>query len=351
MSAKENILFVGTSSSPQCWYRCALPARALGADWIGADGAPPTPVIRTGQAGRRLAGVEDFATYDIVVLQIVLGREWERAIRELRARGVTVLYEIDDYAHGIRKAKGHAFAAKFDKEFVAKIERAMRACDGIICSTDYIATRYRAFNANVWVCQNGLDLGRYALTRPPRETVTIGWSGGTGHGPALSPWLRELPPIMEAHPEVRLMTIGDRGNLTPFAQTFGEERAIELGWSAIEVYPSAMANFDIALAPATNSAFFRGKSDLRWLEASALGIPVVADPVLYPQIEDGVTGLHASTPAEARAAIEALVDDAALRARIGEAARAYVQDHRSSAAVAPQWKAVFDDVRRLAEAA
>jgi glycosyltransferase involved in cell wall biosynthesis len=72
---------------------------------------------------------------------------------------------------------------------------------------------------------------------------------------------------------------------------------------------------------------------------------------VYPSIEDGVTGLHAATPAEARAAIMALVDDAALRSRIGHAARDYVREHRSSAAVAPQWAAACAQACALAQAA
>jgi glycosyltransferase involved in cell wall biosynthesis len=147
------------------------------------------------------------------------------------------------------------------------------------------------------------------------------------------------------------MSVGERGFSKPLVERFGAERTMEVPWAALEVYPAAMANFDIALAPATNSGFFRGKSDLRWLEASALGIPVVADPVVYPQIEDGVTGLLAATPAAAREAILSLVDDPALRVRIGDAARDHVRTHRSSAAVAPQWSAVFAQARAMARAA
>jgi glycosyltransferase involved in cell wall biosynthesis len=347
-----NVLFVGIDMTPLCWYRCALPARALGADWAGIRGGPSALEFHTGHAGRPLRSIADFATYDIVVLQQMRGKAWLGAIRDLQAAGVTVLYEIDDYLHGISKAKGHLFAEHFGGAVLAEHEASMRACDGIICSTRYIATRYRAFNANVWVCENGLDLGRYALTRRERETVTIGWSGATGHRPALIPWLRELAGIMDARPNTRIMTVGERGYATPFIERFGPERAIELAWTkSIEVYPAAMANFDIALAPATNSAFYRGKSDLRWLEASALEIPVIADPVVYPSIEDGVTGLHATTPADAREAMLTLIDDAGLRARIGSAAREYVREHRTSAAVAPQWTHAFEQARALARAA
>ena len=58
-----------------------------------------------------------------------------------------------------------------------------------------------------------------------------------------------------------------------------------------------MSTFDVALAPSGNNNLFRGKSDLRWLEASALGIPVVGDPAVYPEIEDGITG-SAALPIE-----------------------------------------------------
>ena len=71
-----------------------------------------------------------------------------------------------------------------------------------------------------------------------------------------------------------------------------------------------MTLFDVAIAPSAENNQFRGKSDLRWLEASALGIPLVAHPDVYPDIEDGVTGVHASTPDEVEAALLRLIDDA-----------------------------------------
>jgi glycosyltransferase involved in cell wall biosynthesis len=351
MTAAANVLFVGLDMTPLCWYRCALPARALGADWIGVSGEPPNLVKHTGELQREVTGVADFSSYDVVVLQQPRGTAWLRTIRDLQDAGVTVLYEVDDYLHGVRKAKHHAFASVFDRKLLAAAELTMRACDGLICSTEYIAKRYRAFNPNAWVCQNGLDCGRYALTRRERDTVTIGWAGGTAHWPALEPWLRQLGGVMDARPHTRFMSVGVPSHAAPFAERFGAERAVGLPWAPLESYPAAMSSFDIALAPATNSGFFRGKSDLRWLEASALGIPLVADPVLYSSIEDGITGLHAATPTAAREAIMALIDDPQLRSRIGGAARDFVRKHRSSAAVAPQWTAAFDQVRALTRAA
>jgi glycosyltransferase involved in cell wall biosynthesis len=108
-----------------------------------------------------------------------------------------------------------------------------------------------------------------------------------------------------------------------------------------------MANFDIAIAPAGRSNYFRAKSDLRWLEAGALGLPVVADPFVYGEIEHGVTGLHAETAEEAERHLLALVDDREARERIGAAARAHVVEHRSSAVMARRWVDVLAEAGEL----
>lgn len=346
-----NVLFVGIGTTAPCWYRCALPARALGADWIGIGGDPSALTVRTGGFSRRIAAIDDLASYDVVVLQQPRGQAWLNTIADLQARGTRVLFEIDDDVHGAAKAAYHGTAASFGKTMLRSLELAMRACDGLVCSTEHVAARYRRFNPTVWVCQNGIDLGRYALTRPPRDRVTIGWAGGTGHRPAMVPWLREMLHVLAARPATNFMSVGAEDFASALAERFGPRRCIGLPWGPIETYPAAMSSFHIALAPAAPTAFFRAKSDLRWLEASALGIPTVADPVLYPAIEDGVTGLHAATPIEAREAVLALVDDEGLRARIGTAARDDVRARRCIDTVAPQWALALAEVQAPARAA
>jgi glycosyltransferase involved in cell wall biosynthesis len=346
-----NALFVGLGTSASCWYRCALPARALGADWIGVAGAPTALTIRTGQISRDIGGIDDLASYDVVVLQRQHGLAWCNAIAELRRRGTRVLFEIDDDVHGAADAPYEGTANGLDAAALRALEQAMSACDGLICATEHLAARYRRFNDEIWVCANGIDLGRYALSRTPRETVTIGWAGGSGHRAAMAPWIGEVAQLLAERPATCFMTVGAEDFASALAERFGAARCIGLPWGPIETYPAAMSSFDIALAPVAPTASFRAKSDLRWLEASALGVPTVADPALYGSIEDGVTGLHAATPAQARAAIMALVDDEELRRRIGAAARAHVREHRCIDAVAPQWASALAGVRAVAHAA
>ena len=333
-------LFVGLGASGPAWYRAALPATALGADWVGVRGTPPELRFVTGDNGR-VRSREDLFGYDVVVVQQVRGREWVALIRELQARGARVLYEIDDLLDAVRKTAGHEHAKSFDRQWVVASEMAMRVCDGVICSTEFLARRCASVNPQVSVCRNGLDLRRYDLTRLARETVTIGWAGGAGHEAAVKPWLPAVREVLRARPETRFMTVG-----APYAQLleddFGPERAIALPFGQIETYPAAMSNFDVALAPAAPTNFFRAKSDLRWLEASALGIPVVADPGVYPDVEHGATGLLAASPAEAAEHLHALAASRALRERIGAAAREAVTRTRRIEVVAEEWRAVLE---------
>jgi glycosyltransferase involved in cell wall biosynthesis len=337
-------LFVGRGNGGVCWYRCTLPATVLGADWVGVTERPPNLRFVAGVTGGAIS-IDAFAGYDVVVLQQPIGEEWMKVIRSLQAAGVTVLFEVDDYMQAVRKIESHELKDIFTKEWVRSAELNMRVADGVICSTEWLARRYRAFNQNVWVCPNGIDLARYAYSRPERDTVTIGWAGGVGHVASVRPWLRAVAGVLRARPETRFVTVG-----APFADElageFGAERCRSLPFTSLEVYPASMSVFDVALAPSGNNNLFRGKSDLRWLEASALGIPVIGDPDVYPEIEDGVTGLAAATEAEAEAAMLALVDDAARRRALGEAARAYVAEHRRIEVAAQRWAEVLHEARQ-----
>ena len=173
--------------------------------------------------------------------------------------------------------------------------------------------------------------------------MTIGWAGGIGHKASLARWEAPVRNVMRARPETRFVSVG-YGAATPFIEEFGLERAMPYPGAKIEVYPATMALFDIAIAPSAENNLFRGKSDLRWLEASALSIPLVAHPEVYPEIEDGVTGLHASTPAEVEAALQRLIDDPELRERIGRQAHEKVAQERRIEVMAENWRAVLEEV-------
>ena len=338
-------LFVGKAGSGVCWYRCTLPAMALGLDWVSLLGDPPHVAMRTGVTSSPVS-FDDLSDYDVVVLSQPFAEGWRRTIRALRDAGTTVLFETDDYVHAVSKIDSHELQGYFTKELLRSAELNMRLADGVICSTPYIARQYRAFNRRVWVCRNGLDLPRYDPQPPPRTGVTIGWAGGIGHDEAVRRWLPTVAEVLRLRPEARFVTVG-----APFArlleQEFGPERCQSVPGAPLEMYPAAMTRFDITIAPAAHNKLYRGKSDLRWMESSALGIPVVCDPYTYGDVEDGVTGFHARSLDELRSTLLTLIDEPELRRHVGEAARDEVRAHRRAEVAAEQWAEVLREVAEL----
>lgn len=330
------ILFIGLGKSPVLWYRMALPAQHMGADWIGIQGDPPRPKLLTGLV-RGATALPSYDDYKVIVLQQVRGMRWMRLIRDLQDRGITVLYEVDDFLHGVGDQDDHDFRSFYTKDVLKGLELCMRQCDGMIVSTAYLAERYARLNRNVWVCENGIDTARYRVSKPARDTINVGWSGATGHTRTIAPWFAGVATVMEANENVCFVSVGQPHFAAPFKQMFGEHRAIGIPFTMIENYPGAMSMIDIAIAPAGKSPWWLGKSDLRWLEAGALGIPIIADPALYPKITDGVDGFHASSPDQALQVLRRLVDDEEERTRVGDSARAYVGEHRDIAIACRRW--------------
>jgi glycosyltransferase involved in cell wall biosynthesis len=343
MLSADRILFMGLGKSAVFWYRCALPAINLNADWVGVVGEPPTLHVVTGLVKGDTV-LPNYADYDVVIIQQPSGLKWVDQIHALQARGIKVLFECDDYLHGVAKQATHDYAKYYNKAQLAKFEMCMRACDGLIASTEYIARRYSKFSKRTFVCKNGIDMARYNLTIPERSTVNVVWAGATGHVQTLLPWLDELLRIMRAYDNVCFVSIGQPGLAVPFQQELGESRAIGVPFTTLEAYPAAMTLGDIALAPGSTTSWMRGKSELRFFEAASLGIPLIANSGVYPSIEHDVTGYHANTPSEAATCLRYLIENESERKRLGAAAKKYVRENHHIRVAALQWYEVCSAV-------
>lgn len=339
----SRVLFLGKGASAVCYYRVMLPAMAMGADWAGIHGNPP----KIGVASSLIKGDTRkpellSGHYDFVVLQQMVGPAWLDLIEKMQAQGIKVLFEIDDYLHAIPRMEDHAFRENFTPEVLQQIEESMAACDGMIVSTPYLKRKYGRYAKRTFVCPNGIDLARYDLESPEREDhINVGWAGATGHFNAVRPWFQQVHFVMQHHENVNFVSIGER-YADAFREVHGKERALSVPFAAIEQYPSAMTLLDIALAPAGQNRFFRGKSDLRWIEAGALGIPVIADAALYSDIKQGETGFKASNAEQMLEFLYALINSPDLRKEIGANAKAYVTEHRTIQTLKRNWERAFN---------
>jgi hypothetical protein len=325
------VLFIGLGRSAVCHYRCRLPAEALGHDWIGVshDFAVET--------GGKAHGIPDIDSYDTVVCQQAHGVKWERRIDKLHEKDVRVLYDTDDYLHGIRHLIDHGSSQHFTPGLMKKYDRCMAMCDELIVSTPFLAERYRSINPHVTVCRNGIDPDRYDYVKPTRDYITVGWAGGTGHYSAVRSWLEGgILDALEDHPTSQFLAIGQPEVAQLAVERLGDDRALGVPFGPFRTYSTAMAGIDIFLAPAGQDKWYRGKSDLRWLEASALGQPCICAPRLYPEAE-----YVASSPDDAARILRDLLSDPASIAAAGQRARETVLSHRSFPDAVAPWRTLL----------
>jgi glycosyltransferase involved in cell wall biosynthesis len=140
-----------------------------------------------------------------------------------------------------------------------------------------------------------------------------------------------LAGIVAQRPDARLLVIGrgERGEerqMLDLAERAGVAGAIDYrGWLEPAQIPEVIATADIALVPVDDTLINRARCSAKLLELMAAGLPVVGSRVgqMSEYIRDGESGLLAA-PGEpaalARGAI-ALLNDAALRARLANGAR------------------------------
>ena len=113
---------------------------------------------------------------------------------------------------------------------------------------------------------------------------------------------------------------------------------VHIPWTA-EGEIDALRAFDIGMVPLGSSDFDRGKFPFKMLQFMALGLPVVASRIGTPSevIADGVSGFLAESSRDWLDALKALVQDPALRGRVGRAGRALLETQYTVEVVAPKF--------------
>jgi glycosyltransferase involved in cell wall biosynthesis len=109
-----------------------------------------------------------------------------------------------------------------------------------------------------------------------------------------------------------------------------------------------LLQFDVGLMPQPNEEWAKGKCGCKALQYMAVGIPPVAsrNGMLPEIIEDGRSGLLATTHDDWLRCLERLMDDPALRASLGNRGKAAVRERYSARTQVPRVAEIF---RRAAE--
>jgi O-antigen biosynthesis protein len=325
------ILIVGALEIPQC-FRYRVRQRQRHCNALGVD----CTILDWRQVTAARAAVD---RHDAVIFYRVPGHPEQLALIEAaQRRGLATFWEVDDliFDRDAYLANGnfHRLPEPVRDTILGEIPKclqALQACGCGIASTPGVATAMRnAGVATVYIIENALDAATEAAgetararraTQPRQDALTIFYgSGSSAHDADFACAAPAIAEVMRLHAHVKLSVIGELA-LPPCLDDLSG-RVVRLPYCRFDAYLGHLAAADINMAPLQNCRYNDGKSTIKYIEASALGLASVCSPraPFKEIISHGANGLLAETADDWRAALLELVTSRELRDRMSNAA-------------------------------
>ncbi|MBP5870822.1 glycosyltransferase family protein [Streptomyces scabiei] len=261
---------------------------------------------------------------DVVVLQRVTHAYMAQAVGIMRAKGITVVVDVDDDLSSIHPSNPawqvHRPGAGLHSWH--NVALACRNASLVTVSTPALLDVY-ARHGRGHVLPNYLPDYYYGLPRV--DSDTIGWPGSYHSHPN--------DPESLGGAVARLVDEGAefvmRGDSTGAGRAFGLAADPPGGPVPIEEWPRAVASLGIGIAPLADTKFNRAKSWLKPLEMSACGVPWVASPrAEYERLHKLGAGVLADRPRAWHRELKRLRESPQLRAELSESGRAVAEGLR-----------------------
>jgi O-antigen biosynthesis protein len=285
--------------------------------------------------------LRELSNWDIVWIARPLDWTILLVIREARRLRKPILIDLDDWLLDVPANNPDAdfFRTRPRREIV---HTALRAATAVTVSTHCLADWCTVLGLRTHVLPNAIDADQFKL--PPRhdDRLVVAFCGTATHSDDLSLVARPLYDVLRQHKgRVRVVAVG-----CPIPELQGMDGYEHHASVPAGKYPSLLSRLciDIGLAPLHDTTFNRAKSDIKYLEYSAVGAVTIASavtPYLSSIREERGMLVQPNNMEGWSRAINLAVGDSPLRHRLGAAARDWVRRERSIQATAGRWEAVF----------
>lgn len=296
-------------------------------------------------------------TGDILLLhRVKLDTFTAKYIEYARSLGLIVVYDTDDL---IFSKNCVDYLKRINRPWYASIietnpyREAMSLCDVVLVSVPYLALQAQQ-HADVRVMRNALSVQylegadrvyKKRLEETGREGVTIAYlSGSSTHDYDFKLVEPALLALLSKHSCVNVLVVGPLHYSREFLTYTG--RFTHLEWVAYSDLPKLFDDIDINLVPLEiDQPFCQSKSELKYIEAGACGVPSVMSPtdVFLELIENKSNGILVEYDNWLEA-LEHLIENPAQRIAIGNAARNRILCKYSPAARAKEWEELMNDI-------
>lgn len=297
---------------------------------------------------------------------VIADRFWHRKVTFAQAAGLVetirrasaaFIYALDD---NLLELSPDLHDITKEQRWV--VEFFLRQADQVIVTTRPLRDQLASFNANIVVMPNALDERLLPSSRSlepapalfePRPIV-IGYMGTLTHDEDLLMILPALKEIGQRYAGlVEFQVIGAVGReetrraLAELPARFIQPRAEEIEYPLFILWFGSEVHWDIGLAPLRDTPFTRGKSDIKFLDYSAIGAAGIYSrvPAYESTVRHRQTGWLVDNKVEAwLEALEALLADEPLRRKVARQAAEYLYTERTLARRARDWLGLLENL-------
>jgi glycosyltransferase involved in cell wall biosynthesis len=278
---------------------------------------------------------EPLSGFDVAHVEHLRGARYAAAL----GRELPVVWDsVDCISYLFRQAASHSRTffgrcmTRFELPRTEALERAMPARVSRVLLTSPVDRQAYAtlltepaLAARLSVLPNGVDTDYYQPGSEPPEQARLVFTGKLSYHANATAALylieKIMPRIWMTHPDTRLSIAGQSPG-PALRSAAGRDARVELHANVLDLRPH-LARAQVAIAPMVYGAGIQ----MKVLEAMAMGRPVVATSRATSALQAvaGAEYLRADSTAEIAQAVRSLLDDASLRARVGQAGLAYVK--------------------------
>lgn len=270
---------------------------------------------------------------------------FEAMLKEIRLKNKVSIYAVDDLVIDTKYTDNLPVVEamipedrKIYDDGVNRHNKLMKHCDYAITTTECLADELRKYKnfKDVYIDRNAMSdemvfYSNEAIKSVDREDdkIIIGYFSGTNtHNEDFQMIAPALIRLIEKYDNVYIKLAGRID--APEALKGYEERLLFTPYVEWRRLPFELRRCHINLSPLVDTIFNRAKSEIKWAESALVGVPVVASNIgaFREVVKDGVTGILVENTEEAWfQGIVRLIDDKALRKKMGEDSRAYVTEN------------------------
>lgn len=277
---------------------------------------------------------------DIIVGQRVCNdgpsKLWQRWAREGQKK---LVYELDDDLWNVHPSNERAFYFFGNPKIRANMKANIQAAHVVTVSTPELAevVYEKTGHRNIHVVPNAVPA--WLLDHKPARNHHVGWGGSATHHGDFGLLRQGMKKFLQHHPGKTFHCIGmDYASWMKLPA----ESCHFTKWVPTPEDFFRTIDYRVGVAPLADNVFNRSKSDIKFLELAALGIPTIASDVApYRSIQDCQTGFLVKNDHEWGRVLKATVDDPDFFAEMGYEAKEYVRNSRTTAHTAPMWAAAL----------